>query len=113
MIDGANRPPGKLKQAMERRYALNFGHCLKATGADVEAHAATALLDSRPLNVRQELPFGLVLGEANLVAAHRPLATYFTFRHNFTLPDAPISVQIKGDRMVAPTFNIIKNNPQL
>jgi len=46
------------------------------------------------------------------VAAHRPLATYFTFRHNFTLPDAYAKgVQTKGDRTVATNFNIIKNNP--
>ena len=113
MIKDATRPPGKPRPATKRLYALNLGHRFEAAGADVEAHAAAALLNSRPLDVRQELPLGLALGEANLVAAHRPLATYITFRHNFTLPDALTGVQIKGDRKAAPTFNIIKNDPQL
>ena len=99
--------------AMAYLYALNLSHRLEAASTHVDAHLAAALLDSRPLDVRQELPLGLALGEANIVAAHRPLATNITFRHNFTLPDAATGVQIKGDRMVAPTFNIIKNNPQL
>lgn len=111
MFKYSHRPDGK--PGTERLFALSLGHCLEATGAHVEAHAAATLLDSRPLDVRPELPLGFALGEANIVTAHRPLATYITFRHNFTLPDAPIGVQIKGDQMVAATFNIIKNNPQL
>ena len=92
---------------------LDLGHLLHASGAHVAADAAAVLIDRRLLDIGPEQALGLALGEANIVAAHRPLATYITFRHNFTLPDAATGVQIKSDRMVAPTFNIIKNNPQL
>jgi len=87
-------------------------HRLEAAGADVDTHAAATLHDSCLLDIRQELPLCLTLRETYLVAAHRPLATYFTFRHNFTLPNAHAEgVQTKGDRAVATNFNIIKNNP--
>lgn len=89
-------------------------HRLKATGADMKTHATAALHDSSFLDIRKKLPLCLALRETYIVAAHRPLATYFTFRHNFTLPDAHADgVQIKGDRPVATSFNVIKNNPLL
>ena len=105
----------KLKRAkMSRAAELDFGHRLEAARANVQAYATAALFHSRPLNIRPELPLRLALGETHIVAAHRPLATYFTFRHNFTLPDARFgSVQIKGDRSVAANFNVVKNNPLL
>jgi hypothetical protein len=97
-----------------RAQELDLRHRLEATSADVEPHATAALHDRRPLDVRPELTLGLTLRETYIVAAHRPLATYFTFSHNFTLPDAGADgVQIKGDQSVATNFNIIKNNPLL
>lgn len=93
---------------------LDLRHRLEAAGADMETHATTTLHDRCLLDIRPELTLGLALRETYIVAAHRPLATYFTFRHNFTLPDAGADgVQIKGDRSVATNFNIIKNNPLL
>lgn len=80
----------------------------------MEAHTATVLYNRRLLNVRPELPLGLTLREAHIMAAHRPLATYITFSHNFTLPDARFGgVQIKGDRLVAHVFDDNKNDPLL
>ena len=101
-----------VRTGLSRSSELDLGHRLEATGADMKTHAPAALHNSCPLNIRKELPLGLALRETYIVAAHRPLATYITFRHNFTLPDAHADgVQIKGDRSVATIFNIIKNNP--
>jgi len=78
--------------------ALSLGHRLETAGADVTADTVAVLVDRGLLNIRLELTLGLPLGEAHIVAAQRPLATYITFRHNFTLPDARFGgVQIEGD----------------
>lgn len=99
---------------MRQNDGLNLGHRLEAASADVKTYTPPTLLYGCALNIRPELALRLALGEAHIVAAHRPLATYFTFRHNFTLPDAHADgVQIKGDRSVATSFNVIKNNPLL
>lgn len=80
----------------------------------MQAHATAALFHRRLLNIRSELSLGLALGETHILTAHRPLATYITFSHNFTLPDARFDgVQIKGDQPVATTISNIKNNPLL
>lgn len=84
----------------DRERALGLRHRLEATGADVTSNAAAILVDSRPLDVRPELTLRLPLREAHVMAAHRPLATYFTFRHNFTLPDVRRGgVQTEGDQL--------------
>ena len=93
---------------------LDLDHCFEAARADVAANTLAVLQNGRPLNIRPELALRLALGEAHIVAAHRPLATYITFSHNFTLPDAQFDgVQIKGDQSVATYFSNIKNNPVL
>jgi len=68
------------------RMGLDLDHRFEAARADVTANPLAVLQDGRPLDIRPELALRLSLGEAHIVAAHRPLATYFTFRHNFTLP---------------------------
>lgn len=99
---------------MRQNDGLNFSHSLEAASADVQAYTPPTLLYRCTLNIRPELPLRLALGEAHVVAAHRPLATYITFSHNFTLPDAQFDgVQIKGDQSVATYFSNIKNNPVL
>lgn len=93
---------------------LDFRHRFEAARANVASNAAAILIDSSPLDIRPELALRLLLRETHIVAAHRPLATYFTFRHNFTLPDARLSgVQTKGDRSAARIFDSIKNDPEL
>jgi hypothetical protein len=80
---------------------LSFCHSFQATGADVNTYPAAALINRRPLDIGQKLPLCLTLREAHVMATHRPLATYFTFRHNFTLLNGcPVGIQIKGDYLV-------------
>jgi len=97
---GMNRERENLARGLwGREYELGFRHRLEATGADIAPNAAAVLVESGPLDIRPELALRLPLGEANVVAAHRPLATYITFRHNFTLPDARLGgVQSRGGR---------------
>jgi hypothetical protein len=80
---------------------LSFGHRLETARADIDAHPTAALINGRALDIRQKLPFCLSLREAYVLTAHRPLATHFTFSHNFTLFDGyPVGVQMKGDQLV-------------
>jgi hypothetical protein len=81
---------------------LNLRHCLQATGTYITADATAVLVDRSPLHIGPELPLCLALREANVLTAQRSLATYFTFRHNFTLPDIrPGGTHMKGDQRVA------------
>jgi hypothetical protein len=80
---------------------LSFCLCFQTAGADVNTYPATTLINRRPLDIGQKLPLCLPLGETHVMATHRPLATYFTFRHNFTLLNrCPVETQIKGDTLV-------------
>ena len=93
----------KLPQS-DLRQSRTSGLCrgLQAARAKIATHSTAVLIDSRSLDIRPELPFGLALRKAHVMTAHRPLATHFTFGHNFTLPDAlVVGLQTKGDRSVA------------
>jgi len=90
----------------DRLLELSLGHRFEAACANIAPNAAAVLIDSSPLNIRPELTLRLPLGEAHILTAHRPLATYITFRHNFTLPDARLGgVQTKGDRLGRPNIS--------
>jgi hypothetical protein len=90
-----------LKSGQNKLLFSSLGHCFQATGADIDTNPAAALKNCRPLDIRQELTFRLSLREAHVMATHRPLATHFTFRHNFTLFDGHlVGVQMKGDQKV-------------
>ena len=96
MIEHMETLPKKQKTGLKDRFLskgsarnhgrlLAFRHRLEAACADVLADLATVDEDRRPLYIRLELPLRLFLREAYVMARHRPLATDFTFRHNFTL----------------------------
>ena len=77
---------------------LCLGQRLDAACAKLLANAAAIFVDADPLNIRLKLPLRLLLRETYFVARHRPLATIFTFRHNFTLPGGrKLATQTKGD----------------
>lgn len=65
---------------------LAFRHGLDAAGAQILAHFATIFVEGDALDVGLKLPLRLALRETDVMSRQRPLATYFTFSHNFTLP---------------------------
>lgn len=63
-----------------------LGYGFEATSAEVFPHLAAVFVEGNTLNVGLKLPLRFALRETDVMTTQRPLATYFTFSHNFTLP---------------------------